>query len=202
MVEHLSQSMNNLFLKLDFTKAWKVDERNQNIRLKNLHVEYVVVRFLLFMVSSGQQQEFDFTYTVYKLLFEIIFFQKFIQNVIPRMLQVVQELIPVDEVIMLFFAHNVLNLGFFTHHKILATISNRIFFISLISKCQYVNYCPLFLLSKEIFIICKLILCRTKHVSYWRFSTKCWNVKSPLLFLTLKPHWISAFRFVISKNSP
>lgn len=112
MVEHLSQSMNNLFLKLDFTKAWKVDERNQNIRLKNLHVEYVVVRFLLFMVSSGQQQEFDFTYTVYKLLFEIIFFQKFIQNVIPRMLQVVQELIPVDEVIMLFFAHNVLNLGF------------------------------------------------------------------------------------------
>lgn len=30
--------------------------------------------------------------------FKVIFFQKFIQNVIPRMLQVVQELIPVDEV--------------------------------------------------------------------------------------------------------
>lgn len=44
--------------------------------------------------------------------FEIIFFQKFIQNVIPRMLQVVQELIPVDEVIKLFFAHTVLNLVF------------------------------------------------------------------------------------------
>lgn len=44
--------------------------------------------------------------------FEIIFFQKFIQNVIPRMLQVVQELIPVDEVIKLFFARTVLNLGF------------------------------------------------------------------------------------------
>lgn len=64
------------------------------------------------MVSSGQQQEFDFTYSLYKFLFEIIFFQKFIQNVIPRMLQVVQELIPVDEVIKLFFAHTVLNLGF------------------------------------------------------------------------------------------
>lgn len=64
------------------------------------------------MVSSGQQQEFDFTYTVYKFLFEIIFFQKFIQNVIPRMLQVVQELIPVDEVTKLFFAHTVLNLVF------------------------------------------------------------------------------------------
>lgn len=112
MVEHLSQSMNNLFLKLDFTKAWKVDERNQNIRLKNLHVEYVVVRFLIIMVSSGQQQEFDFTYSLYKFLFEIIFFQKFIQNVIPRMLQVVQELIPVDEVTKLFFAHTVLNLVF------------------------------------------------------------------------------------------
>lgn len=111
MVEHLSQSMNNLFLKLDFTKAWKVDERNQNIRLKNLHVEYVV-RFLLIMESSGQQQEFDFTYSLYKFLFEIIFFQKFIQNVIPRMLQVVQELIPVDEVTKLFFAHTVLNLVF------------------------------------------------------------------------------------------
>lgn len=44
--------------------------------------------------------------------FGIIFFQKFIQNVIPRMLQVVQELIPVDEVIKLFFAHTVLNLVF------------------------------------------------------------------------------------------
>lgn len=44
--------------------------------------------------------------------FEIIFFQKFIQNVIPRMLQVVQELIPVDEVTKLFFAHTVLNLVF------------------------------------------------------------------------------------------
>lgn len=64
------------------------------------------------MVSSGQQQEFDFTYSLYKFLFEIIFFQKFIQNVIPRMLQVVQELIPVDEVIKLFFAHTVLNLVF------------------------------------------------------------------------------------------
>lgn len=64
------------------------------------------------MVSSGQQQEFDFTYSLYKFLFEIIFFQKFIQNVIPRMLQVVQELIPVDEVTKLFFAHTVLNLGF------------------------------------------------------------------------------------------
>lgn len=42
--------------------------------------------------------------------FEIIFFQKFIQNVIPRMLQVVQELIPVDEVIKLFFARTVFNL--------------------------------------------------------------------------------------------
>lgn len=71
-----------------------------------------MVRFLLFMVSSGQQQEFDFTYSLYKFLFEIIFFQKFIQNVIPRMLQVVQELIPVDEVTKLFFAHTVLNLGF------------------------------------------------------------------------------------------
>lgn len=64
------------------------------------------------MVSSGQQQEFDFTDTLYKFLFEIIFFQKFIQNVIPRMLQVVQELIPVDEVTKLFFAHTVLNLVF------------------------------------------------------------------------------------------
>lgn len=64
------------------------------------------------MVSSGQQQEFDFTYSLYKFLFEIIFFQKFIQNVIPRMLQVVQELIPVDEVTKLFFAHTVLNLVF------------------------------------------------------------------------------------------
>lgn len=64
------------------------------------------------MVSSGQQQEFDFTYSLYKFLFEIIFFQKFIQNVIPRMLQVVQELIPVDEVTKLFFAHTVLNLFF------------------------------------------------------------------------------------------
>lgn len=71
-----------------------------------------MVRFLLFMVSSGQQQEFDFTYSLYKFLFEIIFFQKFIQNVIPRMLQVVQELIPVDEVTKLFFAHTVLNLVF------------------------------------------------------------------------------------------
>lgn len=64
------------------------------------------------MVSSGQQQEFDFTYSLYKFLFEIIFFQKFIQNVIPRMLQVVQELIPVDEVIKLFFARTVFNLVF------------------------------------------------------------------------------------------
>lgn len=64
------------------------------------------------MVSSGQQQEFDFTYSLYKFLFEIIFFQKFIQNVIPRMLQVVQELIPVDEVINLFFARTVFNLVF------------------------------------------------------------------------------------------
>lgn len=64
------------------------------------------------MVSSGQQPEFDFTYSLYKFLFEIIFFQKFIQNVIPRMLQVVQELIPVDEVTKLFFAHTVLNLVF------------------------------------------------------------------------------------------
>lgn len=64
------------------------------------------------MVFSGQQQEFDFTYSLYKFLFEIIFFQKFIQNVIPRMLQVVQELIPVDEVTKLFFAHTVLNLVF------------------------------------------------------------------------------------------
>lgn len=64
------------------------------------------------MVSSGQQQEFDFTYSLYKFLFEIIFFQKFIQNVIPRMLQVVQELIPVDEVTKVFFAHTVLNLVF------------------------------------------------------------------------------------------
>lgn len=162
----------------------------------------VVVRFLLFMVSSGQQQEFDVTYTVYKFLFEIIFFQKFIQNVIPRMLQVVQELIPVDEVIMLFFAHTVLNLGFFTHHKILATISNRIFLISLISKFQFVNFFHFSCYQKKSSFICKLNLCRTKHVSYWRFSTKCWNVKSPSLFLTLKPHWNSAFRFVISKNSP
>lgn len=59
--------------------------------------------------------------------FEIIFFQKFIQNVIPRMLQVVQELIPVDEVIKLFFARTVFNLFFF-------------------------KFCPLFFLSKEIFI--------------------------------------------------
>lgn len=66
------------------------------------------------MVSSGQQQEFDFTYSLYKFLFEIIFFQKFIQNVIPRMLQVVQELIPVDEVTKLFFAHTVLNLVFYS----------------------------------------------------------------------------------------
>lgn len=101
MVEHLSQSMNNLFLKLDFTKAYKIEKPT-----------CVVVRFLLFMVSSGQQQEFDFTYSLYKFLFEIIFFQKFIQNVIPRMLQVVQELIPVDEVTKLFFAHTVLNLVF------------------------------------------------------------------------------------------
>lgn len=56
MVEPLSQSMNNVFLKLDFTKSWKVDERNQNIGSKNL--EYVAARFLFFMVlSSGQQQE-------------------------------------------------------------------------------------------------------------------------------------------------
>lgn len=61
------------------------------------------------MVSSGQQQEFDFTYSLYKFLFEIIFFQKFIQNVIPRMLQVVQELIPVDEVIKLIFQSNLLH---------------------------------------------------------------------------------------------
>lgn len=66
------------------------------------------------MVSSGQQQEFDFTYSLYKFLFEIIFFQKFIQNVIPRMLQVVQELIPVDEVTKLFFTHTVLNLVFYS----------------------------------------------------------------------------------------
>lgn len=66
------------------------------------------------MVSSGQQQEFDFTYSLYKFLFEIIFFQKFIQNVIPRMLQVVQELIPVDEVTKLFFARTVFNLFFYS----------------------------------------------------------------------------------------
>lgn len=45
--------------------------------------------------------------------FEIIFFQKFIQNVIPRMLQVVQELIPVDEVIKLFFARTVFTVIWF-----------------------------------------------------------------------------------------
>lgn len=61
MVEPLSQSMNNVFLKLDFTKSWKVDERNQNIGSKNL--EYVAARFLFFMVlSSGQQQEFIWFY--------------------------------------------------------------------------------------------------------------------------------------------
>lgn len=109
--------------------------------------------------------------------FEIIFFQKFIQNVIPRMLQVVQELIPVDEVIKLFFARTVFNLFFF-------------------------NFVHFSFYQKKSSFICKLNLCRTKHVSYWRFSTKCWNVKSPSLFPTLKPHWNSAFRFVISKNSP
>lgn len=91
----------------------KIDERNQNIKLKHLHGEYVVARFLLFMVlSSGHYQELGFTWKVYMFSFEIIFFQKFIQNVIPRMLQVVQELIPVDEVIKLFFARTVFNLFF------------------------------------------------------------------------------------------
>lgn len=110
MVEHLSQSMNNLFLKLDFTKAWKVDERNQNIRLKNLHVLWSDFFFLWYLL--GNSKNLIFPYSLYKFLFEIIFFQKFIQNVIPRMLQVVQELIPVDEVTKLFLAHTVLNLGF------------------------------------------------------------------------------------------
>lgn len=68
MVEPLSQSMSNVFLKLDSTKSWKVDEIHSDIGLKNL--EYVAGRFLLFMVhvlSSGQQQELIsfYMYSVY-----------------------------------------------------------------------------------------------------------------------------------------